>query len=70
MEVAMANERTTTTGAPIANCGELEACEVVSCVTCLTEIPADVALTAEGPDYVQYFCGLDCLARWGAKQKA
>jgi len=65
----MANEKTTPAGAPIANCDELEACELVSCSTCLREIPADVALTAEGPDYVQYFCGLDCMAQWEAKTK-
>lgn len=63
----MSSEKLTPTGAPIVNCDETEACELVSCATCLNEVPADVALTAEGPDYVQYFCGLDCLARWQEK---
>lgn len=64
----MASEKHTPSGAPIVNCDETEACQVVSCATCLSEIPADVALTAEGPDYVQYFCGLECVAKW--KEKA
>lgn len=63
----MASEKATPAGAPIANCNELESCTVVSCVACLTEIPADVALSSEGPDYVHYFCGLDCLALWHEK---
>ncbi|MFP4131207.1 DUF3330 domain-containing protein [Thiohalospira sp.] len=36
----------------------------IACEVCLTEVPASVAQTAEGPDYVQHFCGLDCLERW------
>lgn len=65
----MANARMTPTGAPIANCDALEVCEIVSCETCLAEIPVDVALTLEGPDYVHYFCGLECLAKWQEKAR-
>ena len=65
----MANEKATPTGSPIANCDDLESCSVVSCAACLAEIPADVALSAEGPDYVHYFCGLDCLGQWQDKSK-
>lgn len=65
----MANEKMTPAGAPIANCDELDVCKVVSCETCLAEIPSDIAHTMEGPDYVHYFCGLDCLARWQAKAR-
>lgn len=65
----MANARMTPTGAPIANCDALEVCEIVSCETCLAEIPMDVALTLEGPDYVHYFCGLECLAQWQAQTR-
>jgi hypothetical protein len=36
----------------------------IACDVCLTEVPASVAQTAEGPDYVQHFCGLDCLEKW------
>ena len=36
----------------------------IACEVCLTEVPASVAQTAEGPDYVQHFCGLDCLEQW------
>ena len=27
-------------------------------------IPASVAVTFEGSDYVRHFCGSDCLADW------
>lgn len=65
----MSTERKTPAGAPIANCDALEACEIVSCETCLAEIPTDLAQSLEGPDYVHYFCGLDCLAKWQAKAR-
>lgn len=65
----MTTEKATPTGAPIASCDETEGCVVVSCAACLKEIPGDVALTVEGPDYVQYFCGLDCMGQWQEKAK-
>ncbi len=65
----MATEKATPTGAPIASCDEAEGCTVVPCAACLREIPGDVALSAEGPDYVQYFCGLDCMGQWQEKAK-
>lgn len=43
--------------------------EMVKCGVCLTEIPATVAKTFDGPDYVHYFCGLDCLGKWQEQQK-
>ena len=36
----------------------------VSCDVCLTEIPHSEARSAEGQEYVRYFCGLDCYERW------
>lgn len=51
-------------GAQILPCDEDEACEVVSCSVCLAEVPVSVAESFEGPDYVQHFCGLDCLEQW------
>lgn len=36
----------------------------IACEVCLAEIPASVAHSLEGPDYVHHFCGLDCYARW------
>ncbi|MDA8109896.1 MAG: DUF3330 domain-containing protein [Betaproteobacteria bacterium] len=44
----------------------LEPDEPVSCHTCLREVPRSVALATEGSDYVFYFCGSGCFARWGA----
>ena len=38
----------------------------VACEVCLKEIPRSVARSAEGVDYVYYFCGADCYARWQA----
>lgn len=57
-------------GAPINACESDEVCEVVSCNLCLTEIPASVAESFEGTDYVHHFCGLECLGKWQAKQNA
>lgn len=39
----------------------------VACKVCLKEIPTSLAHTFDGPDYVYYFCGLDCLGEWEAK---
>ena len=63
----MKDEKTNPSGAPIAACDVEHRCDIVSCNTCLTEIPADAALTFDGQDYVQHFCGLNCLEAW--KQK-
>ncbi|MCC6536815.1 MAG: DUF3330 domain-containing protein [Bryobacterales bacterium] len=38
--------------------------DAVQCHLCLREVSRSVATTAEGLDYVHYFCGLDCLAQW------
>ncbi|MHB9118385.1 MAG: DUF3330 domain-containing protein [Burkholderiales bacterium] len=51
-------------GAKIAVCADEERCEVVSCVLCLAEIPLSAAKSLENAEYVQHFCGLDCLAQW------
>lgn len=37
---------------------------LLSCDICLKEIPASVAQSLEGPDYVHHFCGLECYERW------
>lgn len=39
----------------------------VSCDVCLTEIPETEARSAEGDEYVRYFCGLDCYEQWRKK---
>jgi len=44
-------------------------CEVISCEICLKEIPRDLAQSQEGVDYVHYFCGIDCYARWKEQQE-
>ncbi len=40
------------------------AIKAVSCEICLKEIPKSEAKTAEGSDYVLYYCGLDCYEKW------
>jgi len=42
--------------------------EPVACEVCLKEIPASVAKTAEGGDYIHHFCGIECLEAWRAKE--
>jgi len=54
----------TSTGAPIVNCSEEDRCTPLTCGVCMAEIPQTVGLTFDGPDYVAYFCGLDCLEAW------
>ena len=63
----MQSDKLNPAGAPIASCDLEHHCTPVSCAVCLKEIPGDVALNFEGPDYVQHFCGLDCLAAWKKK---
>lgn len=41
----------------------------IACEVCLTEIPTSVAQSAEGGDYVHYFCGIDCLERWKEQER-
>jgi Domain of unknown function (DUF3330) len=36
----------------------------VPCSVCQHEIPLSEAVVAEATDYLMYFCGLDCYARW------
>jgi hypothetical protein len=36
----------------------------VQCAVCLKEVPRSEARSAEGRDYVWYFCGEDCFERW------
>jgi hypothetical protein len=35
-----------------------------SCSGCEREIPLSEAVVPEASDYVAYFCGLECYARW------
>lgn len=39
----------------------------VACEVCLKEIPRSVAHSNEGSEYVYYFCGDACYARWQEK---
>ncbi len=36
----------------------------VRCAGCEQEVPSSEALSPEASDYVAYFCGLACYARW------
>lgn len=36
----------------------------LTCAACRAEVPESAAHTFEGEDYVQHFCGLDCLSSW------
>ena len=51
-------------GVNIVGCADEERCEMVSCVLCLAEIPLSAAKNLENAEYVQHFCGLDCLDQW------
>lgn len=43
--------------------------EHLSCAVCLRDIPPSVDHTLEGPDYVQHFCGIECLDIWRRKRE-
>jgi hypothetical protein len=51
-------------GAEIARPENLDDGESVSCKVCMKEVPRTEARSAEGRDYVWYFCGLDCFEAW------
>lgn len=38
--------------------------EQVACEVCLNEIPISEAGSEEATEYVVYFCGIDCYAKW------
>lgn len=42
--------------------------KIVSCAQCLRDVPVSEAKVAEAVDYVAYFCGVECYAKW-AEQK-
>jgi len=42
----------------------------VSCEVCLKEIPESVAMSSEGNEYTQHFCGIECYERWRSGEKS
>lgn len=38
--------------------------EMVACEVCMKDIPKSEAVVPEAEDYVAYFCGLECYAKW------
>lgn len=40
----------------------------VACSICRVEIPLSAAMTPEGEQYVEYYCGLECYETWFHKQ--
>ena len=51
-------------GAEILPCVEDAVCEITTCAVCASEIPLSAGLNEESSDYIQHFCGLDCLQIW------
>ena len=41
----------------------------VACDVCLAEIPESVAMSSEGDEYTQHFCGIECYDKWRDAQK-
>lgn len=41
-----------------------ESAALIPCTVCQHEIPPLAAVSREGLDYVEYFCGLECYERW------
>ena len=42
--------------------------EKVACEVCLKEVPKSEAVVPEAEDYVAYFCGLECYAKWKSQE--
>lgn len=42
--------------------------KTVPCAQCLKEVPVSEAKVAEAVDYVAYFCGLECYAKWAGQE--
>jgi hypothetical protein len=42
--------------------------KIVPCAQCLRDVPLSEARSFEAVDYVAYFCGLECYARWAGQQ--
>ena len=38
--------------------------ENLACKVCLEEIPESVAVSQEGDEYAQHFCGIECYSIW------
>ena len=41
--------------------------KITPCAQCGKEVPLSEAKVAEAVDYVVYFCGLQCYAKWAAQ---
>ena len=65
----MTTKNVNPSGAKIEACESDASCAALSCEICLAEIPATVAHSMEGPDYVHHFCGLNCLEEWQKKAR-
>jgi hypothetical protein len=48
----------------MAKAAQLLEIKQVECEVCLKEIPVSGTMSEEVADYVTYFCGLDCYAKW------
>lgn len=53
----------------MAEVGKATGAEMVACDICLKEIPASEARSDEASEYVRYFCGLECYAKWKEQEK-
>lgn len=43
--------------------------EKIACEVCKKEIPKSAAVTAEGEEYVHYFCHTECMEVWKNRKK-
>ena len=43
--------------------------KTVPCAQCRKEVPVSEAKVAEAADYIMYFCGLECYAKWAEREE-
>lgn len=44
--------------------------QLIPCSVCRKEIPLSSALTPQGAEYIEYFCGIECYQEFMAMQKS
>jgi hypothetical protein len=43
--------------------------EIVACDVCFKEVPVSELKSNEASDYIHYYCGLECFAKWRAQDE-
>ena len=53
----------------IAPCDLDDTCEMASCDECLKQLPRTAMVRMDMKEYIQHFCGKDCLEKWQKRRE-